>query len=70
LDTSLYDTVLEAQHNWCINNTINFTPSLLINGRQFPKEYEINDLLYFIEELSERFKEEAEKTPTLEKQYI
>lgn len=44
---------LNLQANWCVENKINFTPVILINGYAFPKEYERADLLFFIEELLE-----------------
>lgn len=48
-----YFTILKRQKEWCSNNKINFTPELIINGKQFPKEYDRMDLLYFIDELIE-----------------
>ena len=45
--------VLSKQREWCLQNKINFTPSILINGYQFPKEYKISDLHFFIEDLIE-----------------
>jgi hypothetical protein len=44
-------TNLKMQHDWFIENDINFTPCLFINGFQFPKDYSINDLRFFINEL-------------------
>jgi len=46
-----YNEVLEAEKKWCLKNQINFTPAIYINGREFPKEYELTDLALFIEEL-------------------
>ena len=48
-----YLAVLENEKEWCNENTINFTPEILINGRSFPKEYQRTDLTYFIEDLEE-----------------
>lgn len=48
-----YDQSLEEQSRWCIDNDINFTPALFINGFTFPGEYERSDLIYFIEDLIE-----------------
>lgn len=53
--------VLEQVNNWCTNNSLNFTPVILINGNTFPKAYEREDLLYFLEELYENFDVEAIK---------
>lgn len=46
-------TVLEKEKEWCTNNKINFTPAIIINGKEFPKEYDRTDLLYFIDDLIE-----------------
>ncbi|MEE9406811.1 MAG: vitamin K epoxide reductase family protein [Polaribacter sp.] len=46
-----YLEVLKKQNHWCIQNKINFTPEILINGKPFPKEYNKTDLIYFIEDL-------------------
>lgn len=51
METSL--TVLKTEKEWCINNAINFTPEILINGQNYPKEYEKQELLFFIEDLVE-----------------
>lgn len=48
-----YLITLKQEKEWCNKNKINFTPALLINGKQFPKEYGKLDLLYFIDELIE-----------------
>jgi uncharacterized membrane protein len=48
-----YITVLKKEKEWCTNHKINFTPAILINGKQYPKEYDRMDLLYFIDELIE-----------------
>ena len=48
-----YFTTLESQKKWCLTNTINFTPEILVNGNSFPKEYGREDLIYFIEDLNE-----------------
>ncbi|RKN79620.1 vitamin K epoxide reductase family protein [Ulvibacterium marinum] len=45
--------LLERQQQWCHSNGINFTPAVLINGREFPKEYERSDIAYFVEDLIE-----------------
>ena len=51
-----YVSELEKGSNWCKENTINFTPEILINGKSFPKEYNRTDLIFFIEELEENYK--------------
>ena len=42
---------LTQQRDWCIQNKINFTPALFVNGREFPKEYQREHLSFFIEDL-------------------
>ena len=48
---SAYDKILETQKMWCIQNNINFTPALYLNGKLLPKEYESKDLVFFLEKL-------------------
>jgi len=48
-----YIESLKNEKRWCIENNINFTPELLINGNTYPKEYDRNDLLFFMEDLIE-----------------
>lgn len=44
---------LRAQYEWCTANEFNYTPVKLINNKLFPKEYELNELKYFLSELQE-----------------
>lgn len=41
------------QYNWCQQNEFNYTPVKLVNGKQFPNEYAISELKYFINNFSE-----------------
>lgn len=52
-NVSLFDNILNSQNDWCKQNSINFTPEILVNGRSFPKEYDRKDLGLFIEDLAE-----------------
>lgn len=52
-DTERYHRLLKGHSEWCLNNQLNFTPVILINGKAFPKEYNRTDLIYFIEDLAE-----------------
>lgn len=52
-DSQRYLNILNIQYEWCNKNGINFTPELLINGKPFPKLYNRNDLLFFIQDLVE-----------------
>ena len=59
IDIELCHKNLTDQKEWCLENKINFTPEILINGYSFPKEYERTDLSLFIEELSEEYNTET-----------
>ena len=52
-DTNTYGKILDTENQWCNKNNINFTPELLINGKSYPKAYDREDLIYFIEDLEE-----------------
>ncbi|MCF6168854.1 vitamin K epoxide reductase family protein [Lutibacter sp.] len=52
-----YVETLKKEKEWCTNNKINFTPAILINGKQYPKEYDRMDFLYFIDDLIEEQKD-------------
>lgn len=45
--------IIPNQYNWCLGNNIHYTPAIILNGHIMPKEYQINDLNYFIDELIE-----------------
>lgn len=53
--STLYSNLLKKQRNWCLEKKINFTPTLYVNGKAFPREYEREHLFYFIEDLTELF---------------
>ncbi|ESU29694.1 hypothetical protein FLJC2902T_01670 [Flavobacterium limnosediminis JC2902] len=44
---------LYQQYDWCLENGFNYTPVKIINNKQFPNEYEISDLKYFLNDFSE-----------------
>lgn len=48
-----YINTLETEYTWCLNNNINFTPEILINGKAYPKAYNREDLAFFIEDLND-----------------
>lgn len=45
--------ILNEQFLWNQENEITFTPAVIVNGYQFPAQYDRNDLKYFISELTE-----------------
>ncbi|MGR7813982.1 vitamin K epoxide reductase family protein [Lacinutrix undariae] len=47
-----YDVLLK-ESRWCIEHQINFTPTLLVNGFLYPKEYKKGDIVFFIHDLYE-----------------
>ena len=57
-----YDTTMQQQKDWCVENDINFTPALIVNGRQFPDEYDRSDLVYFLDNIIEQIQT---NTPSL-----
>ena len=46
-----FEKKLELQSKWCSSNGINYTPATILNERIYPKEYEINDLVFFVDNL-------------------
>jgi len=57
-DTTPFIGTVQQESEWCQAHELNFTPVILINGRSYPKAYDREDLLYFIEELYENCSEE------------
>ncbi|MDG5492528.1 thioredoxin domain-containing protein [Psychroserpens sp. SPM9] len=49
-----YISILQEEYSWCMKHAINFTPELLINGQSYPKAFDRDDLIYFIEDLQEQ----------------
>lgn len=45
------ETILTKNQNWYSEHDINFTPCLFVNGYRYPKEYDIADLPFFMDEL-------------------
>ncbi|WP_437373371.1 hypothetical protein [Maribacter litoralis] len=50
-DETVVNSILESQRIWCKENKLGLTPTLFINGYQYPNIYEIKDLPYYINEL-------------------
>ena len=40
-----FKSEIEAMNNWCKSEEITYTPTIFINGHEFPKEYPVKDLL-------------------------
>lgn len=45
--------ILFEQFSWNYENSINYTPAIIINNHLFPKEYDRNELIYFINDLED-----------------
>lgn len=37
------------QYKWCERNSFNYSPVTILNGRVFPMEYDIEELVYFLD---------------------
>jgi len=48
-----YNAILKEQVNWCLENEITSTPTLIINEKIFPDNYQIKDIENFIEPILE-----------------
>ncbi|WP_299215531.1 vitamin K epoxide reductase family protein [uncultured Dokdonia sp.] len=47
------DHLYSEMNDWCIENQINYTPELFINGFRYPSEYEKEYLAFYINDLIE-----------------
>ena len=47
--TTSVNSQIEEQYNWCLKNQFNYTPVKIVNNKLFPKEYELNELKYFLD---------------------
>lgn len=45
--------ILNQQFSWNQENKLTYTPAIIINNHLFPKEYDRNDLIYFINDLED-----------------
>ncbi|MEO8933880.1 MAG: vitamin K epoxide reductase family protein [Xanthomarina sp.] len=61
-NSNAYIPILESEYNWCLDNNINFTPEILINGKSFPMAYDRSDLAFFIEDLHDYYLGETKTT--------
>lgn len=51
--TTEFDGMFSTQYKWCEENDYNFTPTIFINGFEYPKEYSRESLSFFINDLIE-----------------
>lgn len=45
--------ILEIQREFCLNNDMFFTPMIFIDGKQYPEIFDIDDLLFFLLQMTE-----------------
>ncbi len=45
--------ILDTEKQWCLDNSINFTPAVYLNNKEYPKEYDLSDLNFFMDDLIE-----------------
>lgn len=50
-ETENTDRFLQNQKKWCMNNEIIFFPEIFIDGNQYPREYDRDDLEFFLAEI-------------------
>lgn len=51
--TNEFDGIFNIQRKWCEENNYNFTPSIFVNGYEYPQIYNRNNLPFYINELVE-----------------
>ena len=45
---------LEKQYLFCLENNLNYTPVIVFDNNLYPKEYDLEELKYFISDLEEK----------------
>jgi len=48
-----FDEMFSSQYKWCEENDYNFTPTIFVNGFEYPKTYSRDNLEFFINDLIE-----------------
>ncbi len=52
--SEITQTEVEKQYDFCVENDLNYTPVVIVNNNIYPKEYDLEELKYFISELEEQ----------------
>lgn len=52
--TNKTEIELNEQYQWCIKNDFNYTPVKIVDYKLLPREYEIEEIKYFISELEDQ----------------
>lgn len=50
---------LNNQYRWCVKNEFNYTPVKIIDHKLLPREYEIDEIKYFLSELEDQKTEKS-----------
>lgn len=53
IDVKKFESIYNLFNNWCIENDINYTPAIFINGFEYPDLFDRENLMYYINELIE-----------------
>lgn len=48
------ETEINKQYEWCLENEFNYTPVKIIDYKLLPKEYELEEIKYFLSELEDQ----------------
>jgi uncharacterized membrane protein len=51
--TNDFDAIFNNQRKWCEENDYNYTPSIFVNGYEYPRIYDRSNLPFYINELVE-----------------
>jgi hypothetical protein len=50
---------LNNQYQWCVKNEFNYTPVKIIDYKLLPRDYEIDEIKYFLSELEDQKSEKS-----------
>lgn len=68
-DVGVFHATIKKGSNWCVEHHFNFTPTIFINDRLYPKEYGREELLFFMEDLIEESKQSITTTEKMNFSY-
>ncbi len=53
IDQMNINNIYENHFKWSVDNNYNYTPAIFINGYEFPKQFERENLIFYIKEIIE-----------------
>lgn len=53
IDSEKVDHIYSVMNHWCLENQINYTPEVFLNGFKYPSEYEKENLTFYISDFIE-----------------